>query len=47
MQLPLVPIAQEQNKCYPLLVKMVSSGINPQGTVHISGDKDDQRIFWG
>ena len=30
MQLPLVPTAQEQNKCCPLLVKMVSSGIDSQ-----------------
>lgn len=30
MQLPLVPIAQEQNKYCPLLVKMVSSGIDSQ-----------------
>ena len=47
MQLPPLPIAQEQNKCCPLLVKMVSSGIDPLGTLHISGDKDDQRIFLG
>ena len=30
MQLPLEPIAQEQNKCCPLLVKMVSSDIDSQ-----------------
>ena len=30
MQLLLVPTAQEQNKCCPLLVKMVSSGIDSQ-----------------
>lgn len=40
LQLPPVPTAQEQNKCCPLLVKMVSSSIDPQG------NSPDFRWWW-